>query len=365
MKIVYLGEYDPSEITLAPIKVGKELFKSFENLGHNIYYLPYFQDGKIFSRIQKLFGFEKITDRVFRTGIFPLLSFVIKFKPQLLHIITPGLYYVPLFLLRFFFRFKIVSTLHSINRYVIPQYSSIKGYQKFRFLLIDYLLVKFSDYVFVYSEREKRYISLIYKIKREKIKVVNNGFNKINLTKEKFSVSSPLKVAFVGQISRKEKAFDLLIKALWQLDINVQVSVFNYYKQKTAIYSSLKNVDVHFFDPLNNSDFRKQLVVNDLLIVPSLYEPFSITLLEAMSAGIIFIASSRVGLVERYSSNLKRLVFKNGSAEDLVDRINLYLEMDSDQKLLLSSEINNFTKNYSWENISKEYFKTYNDILKN
>ncbi len=151
MKILFLGEYNSDEIIAAPIKVGKELFKEFKKAGHQIYYLPYYQDGTIYSRIQKFFGFEKITKNVYRTGIFPLIFFVIKFRPRIIHIITPGLYYIVLFPLRLFIKFKIISTIHSINRYVIPHFSKIKGYQRFRFLLIDRLLVKYSNVVFVYT----------------------------------------------------------------------------------------------------------------------------------------------------------------------------------------------------------------------
>ena len=363
MKILFLGEYDASEITLAPIKVGKELFNALIKRELNVVYLPYFQDGNIYSRIQKLFGFEKITDRVYRTGIIPLLAFVIKFRPQFIHIITPGLYYMLLFPLRILFRYKIVSTLHSINRYVIPHLSNIKGYQKFRFLFIDFLLIKYSDSVFVYSKRDKRYISMYYKIKPDKIRVVNNGFNKVNVRKENFSYNSPLKVAFVGQINRKEKAFDLLSNALSILNLPVKLSVFSHDEQVETIYCNSKNIDLKIHDPFNEQEFTEELVHNDIFILPSKYESFSISLLEAMSTGIIFIASSRVGLTERFNPELISLVFQTSDTNDLIDRIHFYLKMDKVQKLSLSSEIINFTKNYSWDMIAYSYKKIYREIL--
>lgn len=358
-----LGEYDASEIALAPIKVGKELFNAFIRRGLNVVYLPYFQDGNIYSRFQKLFGFEKITDRVYRTGIFPLLAFVIKFRPQVIHVITPALYYMVLFPLRVFIRFKIIVTLHAINRYVLPHFSNIKGYQKFRFLLIDLLLIKYSNSVFVYSKRDKRYISMYYKIKSDKIRVVNNAFNKVNVRKENFSYNSPLKVAFVGQINRKEKAFDLLINALSILNLPVKLSVFSHDEQvETRDYNS-KNIDLQIHDPFSEQDFRKELVNNDIFILPSKYDSFSISLLEAMSTGIIFIASSRVGLTERFNPKLISLVFQTSNTIDLIDRIHFYLKMDKVQKLSLSSEIINFTKNYSWDIIAYSYKKYYKEIL--
>jgi len=363
VRILFLGDYEDKEIVPAPIKVGKELFKSFKSSGHHIFYLPYFQDGNIYSRIQKLFGFEKITDRVYRTGIFPLLIFVIKFKPQLIHIFTPGLYYVVLFPLRIFSRYKIVSTLHSINRYVIPHLSNIKGYQKLRFLLIDYLLVKYSDYLFVYSKRDKRYISMYYKVKPDKIIVANNGFNEVNIRKEDFSNNFPLKVAFVGNINRKEKAFDLLIHVLSLLNLPVKLSVFSHDKQVEMGNYKPINVDLQFHNPLSELEFRKELVNNDIFIIPSKYESFSISLLEAMSTGILFLASNRVGLTERFHEEMTGLIFRNNNTEQLLERINYFLNLKNEQKIQLSLNIINFTKNYSWEKISADYLEAYSRVF--
>ena len=187
MKILLLGEYDPAEIVPAPIKVGKELFKEFNKSGNTVYYMPYFQDGKIYSRYQKLFGHKRISENVHRTGIFPLISFVIKFRPEIVHIITPALYYIVLFPLRKILRFKIVSTLHSINHYVLPKLSDIYGYQRIRFLFIEKLLIKFSDSVFVYTERDKRYLTLYHKVSPLKLHIVNNGINLFDIRKTDFS----------------------------------------------------------------------------------------------------------------------------------------------------------------------------------
>jgi len=363
LKILFLSEFDPGEIVPAPIKVGKELFNAFTKRGLNVVYLPYFQDGKIYSRFQKLFGFQKITYKVYRTGIFPLVAFVIRFRPQVIHIITPALYYIVLFPLRLFFRLKIVVTLHSINRYVIPHLSKITGYQKFRFLLIDYLLIKYSDCVFVYSQRDKRYISMYYKIKPDKVKVVNNGFNEVNVRKEDFSIHLPLKVAFVGNIKRKEKAFDFLINALSLLNLPVKLSIFSHDKQVKMRDNEPINVDLQFHDPLSELKFRKELVSNDIFILPSKYESFSISLLEAMSTGILFLASNRVGLTERFHEEMTGLIFRKNNTEQLRERINYFLDLNNEQRNQLSLKIINFTKNYSWDKIADNYNRIYKEIL--
>jgi len=221
------------------------------------------------------------------------------------------------------------------------------------------MLVKFSDYVFVYSNRDKRYVSRYYKVELEKIGVVNNGFNELNVRKENFSFNSTLKIAFVGQINRKEKAFDFLISALSLSNLSVILSIFSHDKQVEIRDYNSKNIQLQIHDPRSELEFREELVQSDIFILPSKYESFSISLLEAMSTGIIFLASSRVGLTERFNPKLKSLIFKKENAKDLIDRIHFYLKLDNSHKLSLSSEIINFTKNFNWDKISADYLKLY------
>jgi len=363
MRILFLGEYNSSEIVPAPIKVGKELFKEFNKSGNVVYYLPYFQDGKIYSRIRKLFGFEKMAEKIYRTGILPLIFFVIKFRPQIIHIITPGLYYIVLFPLRVFFKFKIVSTLHSINHYVLPKLSDIYGYQRIRFLCIEKLLIKFSDSVFVYTERDKRYLTMYHKTPALKLRVVNNGINLSDIEKTDFSSETPLKVAFVGNIKRREKAFEFLINTLSKLKFPVTLSMFSFNMQTEKIKSSSSNIIIKTYEPLDEINFRQELIKNDLYIITSVYESFSISLLEAMNSRMIFLASSRVGLTERFGEELRCLIFKNNNQQDLLNHIEYIHTLDDRAKRDLSSKIREFTRNYTWSAIAEEYCKTYNEIL--
>ncbi len=99
------------------------------------------------------------------------------------------------------------------------------------------------------------------------------------------------------------------------------------------------------------------------LSVPSVYDSFNISLLEAMNTGIIILASSRVGLAERFGEELSSLIFKYNSENSLLDRINYVFEMNDETKVYLSSKIREFSNNYSWSTIANEYLQIYNKIL--
>ena len=363
MKILLLGEYDAGEIVVAPVKVGKELFNNFKSFNHQVYYLPYFQDGNIYSNWQKLFGFQNINDGIFRTGVFHLLKFVIRFKPDIVHINTPGLYYMILFLLRKILRTKIVSTLHSINRYVLFNFSDIKGYQKYRFLFIEWLIVKCSDFVFVYSERDKRFICRYYNVSRSKVKIVCNGVKNLSIKKEYSAFQSILKVAFVGDVNRKEKGFNLMFNVLSQIQLPVQLSIYNFSTQSDTTKFISKNIKIKIFKPLDEVLFRNELTKNDLIIQPSIIDSFPLSLLEAMNAGLIFIISDRIGIAELIKSEFNDLIFSSRNQEMLVKAIKYVSDLNTEQKQILSKRISEFSKSFSWEKTSLKYLNAYKEFI--
>jgi len=154
MKVLLVGAFDESEIVLAPIKVGRELFRNLANKQIEVAYLCYFDDGSKYSRIQKLFGFEKVNKRVFRSGIFPFLFFVIKYKPDIIQIVTPGAYYLPIFPLKSILKFKVTYLSHSIISYSLKNFLRIGFYQKLRLRTIERSVLKSSDSLKILSKVE-------------------------------------------------------------------------------------------------------------------------------------------------------------------------------------------------------------------
>ena len=143
MKILFLGAYSESDIVLAPIKVGRELFKNLSIRRMNNAYLCYFDDGRKYNRIQKLFGFEKVNEKVFRSGIFPLLIFIIKFKPDIIQIVNADAFYLPIFILKPILKFKLAYLSHSIISYSIKNFLQLSCYHKLRFKIIEKIVLKF------------------------------------------------------------------------------------------------------------------------------------------------------------------------------------------------------------------------------
>lgn len=362
MKIIFIGAYTDADITLAPIKVGRELFDNISLHGINTVYLCYYDDGGKYSRIQKLFGFEKVKERVFRSGIFPLLLFVIKYKPDVIQIINSEAFYLPVFFLKPISKFKIAYLSHSIISYSIKNYLQISCYKKLRFRIIEWIVLRQADIFEVLSKVESRFLTRYLKVKNEKIKIVENGINLLGIKKKYIGNSDIIKIIFVGSVNRKEKSFDFLLGALTGLKNEIILNVFNYESQTEDNLEIPENVQLILGEPQNEIDLRKEFCKNDILIVSSSHESFGLSLLEGMDTGILFISTDRVGLTERFPESFKQFVIPSGNIQKLKDKILGLHNLDDVKKNTLSESISNFPMQFRWDKIAFRYLNLFDEM---
>ncbi len=357
MRILFIGAYSDKDIVLAPIKVGRELFKNFFFQGVGNVYLCYFDDGSNYNRIQKLFGFEKVNERVFRSGIFPILLFIIKFKPSHIQITTPDAFYLPIFFLKPILKFKIAYLSHSIISYSLKNFLNLNCYHKLRFRIIEKIVLKYSDIIEVLSRIEAGFSIRYLKVKFDKIRIVDNGINPSGIIKKYCDKTDVIRIIFVGSIFRKEKSFELLLDALSRLTNIIILSVYNYEEQRKENLNIPKNIIVIFGAPLTEIELRKEFCNNDLFVIPSKRDSFPLSLLEAMDTGILFISSDRVGLTERFPESFKRFVLPYGEPDKLKDKILELHSLDNVEKNKLSENIRKFSSQYNWSKIVQNYLK--------
>ena len=90
MKVIYVGSFERGEILSGPGKVSKRVFEEYSKIDKTLF-VCYFQDGKKYSYIKKLFGRKKITSvngsDVIMFGIIRMLYEILKLKPKYIHIL--------------------------------------------------------------------------------------------------------------------------------------------------------------------------------------------------------------------------------------------------------------------------------------
>jgi glycosyltransferase involved in cell wall biosynthesis len=213
------------------------------------------------------------------------------------------------------------------------------------------------------SEKEAKFVTKYLNVKTNKIRIIDNGINNIGIRKKYRESSDFLKIVCIGSLKRKEKSFEFLFEALSKIKNPVRLSLFGYEEQNHNKLNLPANVEIFFCKPLPEAVLREEFCKNDLFIIPSKYESFSLSLLEAMDTGILFISTNRVGLTERFPESFDKFIVPYGNAEGLKDKILELHNLDNAVKNKLAEEISEFTKNFYWDKISSDYKLLYNQLL--
>ncbi|MCD7714045.1 MAG: glycosyltransferase family 4 protein [Prevotella sp.] len=159
--------------------------------------------------------------------------------------------------------------------------------------------------------------------------VVNNGIISGNFKQRDSRVpNSTFKMVQVSRIRHEKKGQDLLILAVAKLqDAGISVDFIGEggkdsleYLQDLTMKLGISD-RVHFLGNRSPLYVAEHLRDYDLLIQPSRYEGFGLTVAEAMAAGLPVLVTAGQGSAEVCSNNTYGWTFENGNADSLADRI--------------------------------------------
>jgi glycogen(starch) synthase len=162
-----------------------------------------------------------------------------------------------------------------------------------------------ADHIIAVSEWTKQVLIKYYNIEAEKISVVHNGVvtkEKNQFTKDKFLGSHV--VTFLGRITYQKGPFYFVQAALKVLEIFPDVHFVvagsgDLFPRMVELVALFKLSDrFHFTGFLKGDDIERLWSLTDLYVMPSVSEPFGITPLEAIQAGVPVIISNQSGVSE-------------------------------------------------------------------
>jgi glycosyltransferase involved in cell wall biosynthesis len=162
------------------------------------------------------------------------------------------------------------------------------------------------------------------------IRVIYNGIalDRIKPVNGSEKPDTAVNLGISSRIDRIKGHFELLEAFRKFEDPNVRLLIANKgpdleeLKQKVYGYGLDDRVKfTGFFDKIG--DFLKQL---DIFVQPSRKEPFGLTALEALAAGIPVVASNLIGLDEVVEDNKTGLLFKMMDAHDLHEKLALLVK---------------------------------------
>jgi len=168
------------------------------------------------------------------------------------------------------------------------------------------IAVKMADHIICSTEDERNYLISVG-ADPLKMSVIPNGVDLEKFAvgstsfsfKKKFNISGKI-VLSVGRLS-KEKGLDYLLKAASEVKNNLPRTHVNFVLvgpdcgEKTRLSSLAQRLGIEenvlFAGPLRDAELTSAYLESDVYALPSLFESFGMTLLEAMAAGKPIVAS--------------------------------------------------------------------------
>lgn len=148
-------------------------------------------------------------------------------------------------------------------------------------------------------------------------------------------INAPLVFLSSGRLDNAHKGYDLAIEALGlvkqRTGYNFVYRIAGTGKDEKQLRALVKQYDledrVEFVGWLEDEELNSFYHSGHVLLHPSHFDPFPVSVLEAMAAGLTVVGSDQAGsVVERIVSGENGLVHRCGDVEDLADKIVFLLQ---------------------------------------
>ncbi|MHA1797233.1 MAG: glycosyltransferase [Candidatus Helarchaeota archaeon] len=240
-------------------------------------------------------------------------------------------------------------------------------------------ILAYAKGVLALTETEKKSLIEEYKLPAEKIYVVPGGLdlsqfypvNDIEKAKKELNVKEKNVIFALGRTDPR-KGFEWLIKTMPLVikevnDVKLYIgggSLPEYLHEDSPelkekrrlikISEDLNVVDnVHFTGHLSDEDVTKFYSISDTFVVPSIYEPFGLVLLEAMACKTVVIATNNGGPVNIIDDGVDGFLVNVKDTKQFAEKI---IKVLTDEELKEKMTLAGYEKainRYSWQTVSK------------
>ncbi len=148
--------------------------------------------------------------------------------------------------------------------------------------------------------------------------------------------AAPPTVLVLGRVSVRKGVEDVvaLARLLHERDVDVRIRVVggpSLWSDYTALLAGLPGENSEYAGRIHPSQIPAELAASDVLLQASHYEPFALTVAEALAAGVPVVATSEVGAIEDVDRAVAAEV-RPGDVEGMANAIVTLLErLDADR----------------------------------
>lgn len=184
------------------------------------------------------------------------------------------------------------------------------------------------------------------------------------------STKEPRDEIIVLQVGRivVQKGLDVAVEALSLLDdlpvrlIFVGSGGFDGQTREIAAARGVAD-RVEFLGQLKGVELRKAFEQADIVIAPSRFESFGLTVAEALALGKVVIGANVGGIRDQIRDGENGLLFESGNADDLAKKIRWAIA-HPDQAVRLRKAAETLAAKYAWRDVAKRIAEQYNLAIK-
>ena len=240
-------------------------------------------------------------------------------------------------------------------------------------------ILAYAKGVLALTETEKQSLTEEYKLPAEKIYVVPGGLDlkqfypvrDLKKAKKDLNVKEKNVIFALGRTDPR-KGFEWLIRTMPEVinnvnDVKLYIgggSLPEYLhenspeiKERKRLLDIAKKINVtdqvQFTGHLSDEDVTKYYSICDTFVVPSIYEPFGLVLVEAMACKTVVIATNNGGPVNIVDDGIDGFLVNVKNTKDFADKIIKVLNNPELKEKMTLAGYEKATKKYSWSTISK------------
>lgn len=231
------------------------------------------------------------------------------------------------------------------------------------FVMLEDICLRKSDMIIAVSDVIKELL-INRGIDRDRIRTICNGINVITYPDRdhRMEAGQILRVCFVGRLE-KVKGCGYLLKAISTLkSLDIRCDIYGEGSMKNELEKNVKEIGIS--DKVGFKGFsanvRGELPRYDVIVLPSLYEAFPLTILEAMNAEVIVVCSNVGGLPAVIKNNENGYIFESGDHDQLASLLKDIYEHPDKQISVIKTAKQDLLDKYTQEIMLE---KTYDAIV--
>ena len=281
-------------------------------------------------------------------------SFIFKINPHIIHCHNWNLIYLIL-PFKLFFKKKLILTLHSVK----------KKFKK---------AIRYYDTIICISKAVLK--DLKNRCKDCRGFLIYNGVDFGRITKKESLEYDVFRICQVSRLDHIKKGQDILIKAFSLFLKKFPEAELHFYGEGASKKYLIKLVHelgvsdkVYFHGKIDRLELYGQLHKFSLLVQPSLYEGFGLTIIEGMAAKVPVLVSDIDGPIELIKHGKYGFYFKKGAYRDCFEKLVLIKHLYDHKREFLEKKVeeayNYALRNYSIDYTVSHYIQIYKILYSN